>query len=123
MVQDGQAQRSALQETYWTSIQPAPAQPGSAYLGPGLYNALMGGAQTFGQNLHRVHVQEMTMGQALASGTAQGIEGGVASALGMALGRTAGGKGLLGLVVAVGVAVGVGYIIHAARPQENAPDR
>jgi hypothetical protein len=84
----------------------------SAVLNTGMFGMVVGATVVLGANLHRVGDDGMTMGEALTDSLVKGAGAGVATAAAVAAARAAGGSGLVNLVVLLGTATGVSYLLH-----------
>ena len=91
----------------------APSVYTSAVLATGVIGAVAGGSAAMAVDLHRVQNGQMTMSQAAIDSLAKGAGAGVATATGIALARAVGGGGLVTLVVVLGAATGVGYMLNS----------
>jgi len=102
-----------VKPTYHPARTTAPSFYTSAVLTTGVIGAVAGGAAAMAVNLHRVQDNQMTMSQAAIDSLAKGAGAGVATAAGIALAGAVGGGGLATLLVMVGAATGVGYMLNA----------
>ncbi|MBN2232617.1 MAG: hypothetical protein JW781_07345 [Deltaproteobacteria bacterium] len=92
----------------------------SAVLNTGMFGMVVGTTVALGANLHRVGDDGMTMGEAFTDSLVKGAGAGVATAAAVAAARAAGGSGFVNLVVLLGTATGVGYLLHTVGRQAAA---
>ncbi len=99
--------------TYHLARTTTPSLYASAVLATGVIGAVAGGTAALAVNLHRVQDKQISMPQAAIDSLAKGAGAGVATATGIAVARAVGGGSLATLLVMVGAATGVGYMLNA----------
>jgi hypothetical protein len=102
-----------VKPAYHLARTTTPALYTSAVLATGVIGAVAGGTAALAVNLHRVQDKQIGMSQAAIDSLAKGAGAGVATATGIAVARAVGGGSLATLLVMVGAATGVGYMINA----------
>jgi hypothetical protein len=102
-----------VKPTYHLARATTPSLYTSAVLATGVIGAVAGSSAAMAINLHRVQDKQMTMSQAAIDSLAKGAGAGVATAAGIAVARAVGGGSLATLLVMVGAATGVGYMLSA----------
>jgi len=102
-----------VKPTYHLARTATPALYTSAVLATGVIGAVAGGTAALAVNLHRVQDKQISMSQAAIDSLAKGAGAGVATATGIAVARAVGGGSLATLLVMVGAATGVGYMLNA----------
>ena len=99
--------------TYHLARTTTPALYPTAVLATGVIGAVAGSSAAMAVNLHRVQDNQMTMLQAGIDSLAKGAGAGVATAAGVAIAKAVGGGSLATLLVMLGTATGVGYMLNA----------
>ena len=90
-----------------------PALYPTAVLATGVIGAVAGSSAAMAVNLHRVQDNQITMLQAGIDSLAKGAGAGVATAAGVAVAKAVGGGSLATLLVMLGTATGVSYMLNA----------
>lgn len=101
------------QPTYHLARTTTPALYPTAVLATGVIGAVAGSSVAMAVNLHRVQDNQMTMLQAGIDSLAKGAGAGVATAAGVAVAKAVSGGSLVTLLVMLGTATGVGYMLNA----------